>query len=110
MSVKDENSSTGGCDALPPPSARFEHQDCLQFLSSLGDESVDLIATDPAYSGMNEHMSFGHGRIVGRYGEPDNGKWFAEFRDDPDNFCAFLRECRRVLRQRRHLYIMFDSF
>ena len=84
--------------------------DCLEFLCSLGDESVDLIATDPAYSGMNEHMSFGHGRIVGHYNQPDNGKWFTEFRDDPDNYRHFLGECCRVLRPDRHVYLMFDSF
>src|SRR5437763_8829286 len=88
----------------------IEHLDCLEFLRSLGDESVDLIATDPAYSGMNEHMSFGHGRIVGHYHQPDNGRWFTEFRDDPENFRLFLGECRRVLRRDRHVYLMFDSF
>ena len=29
------------------------------------DASVDVIVTDPAYSGMNRHMMFGNGRIVG---------------------------------------------
>jgi predicted methyltransferase len=43
-------------------------QDCIEFLRDLPDESVDLIVTDPAYSGMNQHMRFGHGRIVGHYG------------------------------------------
>jgi site-specific DNA-methyltransferase (adenine-specific) len=93
-----------------PPSFQLERQDCLQFLRGLPDESVDLIVTDPAYSGMNRHLKFGHGRIVGRYGAPDNRKWFAEFDDDPENYRAFLAECRRVLRDDRHLYLMFDSF
>ena len=72
--------------------------------------SVDLIVTDPAYSGMNRHMRFGHGRIVGHYGKPDNERWFHEFSDDPESYAVFLGECRRVLRQDRHVYIMFDSF
>jgi site-specific DNA-methyltransferase (adenine-specific) len=79
-------------------------------LRRLPDESVDLIATDPAYSGMNQHLRFGHGRIVGRYGESENPRWFEEFHDDPENYRAFLAECRRVLRNDRHLYVMFDSF
>jgi site-specific DNA-methyltransferase (adenine-specific) len=99
--------------ALPQPLDppwRVEQDDCMQFLASLGDGSVDVITTDPAYSGMNEHMSFGHGRIVGRYGDPGNARWFTEFRDDPAAFLAFLRECHRVLRDGGHVYVMFDSF
>jgi len=85
-------------------------QDCIEFLRDLPDESVDLIVTDPAYSGMNQHMRFGHGRIVGHYGRSDNQRWFHEFSDDPESYRVFLRECHRVLRQDRHVYIMFDSF
>ncbi len=85
-------------------------QDCVEFLRDLPDESVDLIVTDPAYSGMNQHMRFGHGRIVGHYGKPDNPRWFREFSDDPESYVVFLGECQRVLRQNRHVYIMFDSF
>lgn len=95
--------------AQPSPYAIAE-QDCIEFLRSLRDESVDLIVTDPAYSGMNQHMKFGHGRIVGHYGKADNARWFREFHDDPESYRAFLRECRRVLRNDRHIYIMFDSY
>ncbi len=83
-------------------------------LGSLSDESVDLIVTDPAYSGMNQHLKFGRGRIVGDYRggstAATNGKWFAEFHDDPATFATFLGECRRVLKPERHLYVMFDSY
>ena len=76
--------------------------DCIRFLEGLPDESVDIIVTDPAYSGMNQHMRFGHGRIVGHYGRPGNARWFTEFSDDPDTYRRFLNECRRVLRDDRH--------
>lgn len=85
-------------------------QDCIAFLRSLADESVDLIVTDPAYSGMNQHMRFGHGRIVGHYGKADNARWFREFHDDPESYGVFLGECARVLRKDRHIYVMFDSY
>ncbi len=87
-------------------------EDCLAFLRSLPDASVDLIATDPAYSGMNQHLKLGRGRIVGTYqkaGEPGE-RWFQEFHDDPANFRELLRQCHRVLRDHRHLYLMFDSY
>ena len=52
--------------------------DCIRFLKQLPDESVDLIITDPAYSGMNGHLKLGSGRIVGKYADKgqQNGKWF----------------------------------
>lgn len=89
----------------------IRQDDCVRFLRSLDDESVDIIVTDPAYSGMNQHMQFGHGRIVGRYRDNrGDGRWFSEFHDDPESYRVFLRECHRVLRDGRHVYIMFDSF
>jgi site-specific DNA-methyltransferase (adenine-specific) len=93
-----------------PGSFDIRVQDCIAFLRDQADASVDVIVTDPAYSGMNQHMRFGHGRIVGRYGKPDNERWFREFSDDPDTYRVFLTECARVLRQDRDVYIMFDSF
>ncbi len=86
-------------------------QDVLRFLSHLPAESIDLIVTDPAYSGMNQHLMLGRGRIVGRYDDKgEGGKWFAEFDDTRENYDEFLRECERVLKPNRHLFIMFDPF
>jgi len=105
---------SAGVDAAVSPDVLGTYdihaKDCVEFLRDLPDESVDLIVTDPAYSGMNQHMRFGHGRIVGNYGKPDNRRWFHEFSDDPESYAVFLGECQRVLRQNRHIYIMFDSF
>lgn len=96
--------------SLSTNSFKIERMDCIQFLQNLRSESVDIITTDPAYSGMNQHLNFGSGRIVGQYQQEDNGKWFAEFHDDPDNYRIFLNECYRVLKNDRHIYIMFDSY
>src|ERR1700676_4212469 len=92
------------------PRWRVDQADFLKLLASLPDGSVDVITTDPAYSGMNQHMAFGRGRIVGRYAAVDNDRWFMEFRDDPQTFLAFLREWPRVLADGGHIYVMFDSF
>ncbi len=85
-------------------------KDCVKFLKDIKDNTVDLIVTDPAYSGMNEKLKLGHGRIVGDYGKEGNSKWFEEFRDDPENFRIFLAECKRVLKDGGHIFIMFDNF
>jgi site-specific DNA-methyltransferase (adenine-specific) len=105
-------STRASAAAVSPVAGRFDIrvQDCIEFLRALPSESVDLIVTDPAYSGMNRHLRLGHGRIVGHYGKPDNQRWFHEFSDDPESYAVFLGECHRVLRQNRHIYIMFDSF
>lgn len=90
----------------------IRRSDCLKFLRTLPDQSVDVLTTDPAYSGMNNKLKLGHGRIVGKYIDKglDDAKWFSEFHDTPENYHAFLSECKRVLQPSAHLYIMFDSF
>src|SRR5256885_1905771 len=96
--------------AKPAPTFRIELATCIDFLNSLADESVDLIVTDPAYSGMNQHLNFGRGRIVGDYQNGRTDKWFDEFHDNPKHYRQFLIECHRVLRSNRHAYIMFGSY
>ncbi|MCW2972793.1 MAG: hypothetical protein JWN72_1066 [Thermoleophilia bacterium] len=91
--------------------ARLVRLDALSLLGSLPDGSVDLVVTDPAYNGMNQHLSFGKGRIVGSYAERGDGEaWFDEFDDSPENYGAFLAEVARVLGPDRSAYFMFDSF
>ena len=91
----------------------FKQEDCLTFLRTVPTATVDLIVTDPAYAGMNNHLNLGRGRIVGKYSDKgsENGKWFEEFEDSEENYRCFLAECKRVLRQDTgHIYIMFDSY
>jgi site-specific DNA-methyltransferase (adenine-specific) len=85
--------------------------DAINFLKKLPSNSIDLIVTDPAYSGMNNHLKLGSGRIVGQYKKKgEKGKWFKEFEDTRENYSEFLSESKRVLKKNSHIYIMFDSF
>lgn len=90
----------------------ISQNDAIAFLSKLPSNSVDIIITDPAYSGMNQRLQLGRGRIIGVYkNKGQNGsKWFDEFHDTKENYNAFLSECYRVLKNNRHIYIMFDSY
>lgn len=87
--------------------------DAISFLKKIPSNSVDIITTDPAYSGMNEKLKLGKGRIIGKYADKgkENGKWFGEFQDSEENYNEFLIECKRVLKKSTgHIYIMFDSY
>lgn len=87
------------------------HQDVIEFLKSLPSNSIDLIMTDPAYSGMNQKLKLGKGKIIGRYKDRgEKGKWFDEFLDTEENYNLFLKECYRVLKNNRHIFLMFDSY
>jgi len=97
----------------PDKRIKVYKDDAISFLKKLPSNSVDIIATDPAYSGMNNKLKLGKGRIVGKYSEKgtNNGKWFGEFEDSEENYEKFLTECQRVLKKSTgHIYIMFDSY
>ncbi|MHB8718947.1 MAG: DNA-methyltransferase [Candidatus Dormibacteria bacterium] len=89
---------------------RAEQSDCLDLLRSLPAASIDCVVTDPAYSGMNQHLQLGHGRIVGRYASGPRDRWFSEFEDDAARFAGLLDACHHALAADGHLYVMFDSF
>lgn len=86
--------------------------DAIKFLKKLPASSVDVIITDPAYSGMNQKLKLGSGKIIGKYIDAgkSHAKWFEEFHDTEENYKTFLQECYRVLKNNRHIYIMFDSY
>ncbi len=86
--------------------------DAINFLKTLPSASVDVIITDPAYSGMNQKLKLGSGKIIGKYIDAgkDDAKWFEEFHDTEENYKTFLQESFRVLKNNRHIYLMFDSY
>lgn len=92
--------------------ATIYRDDAVAFLRGLTSGSIDVIVTDPAYSGMNQRLKLGSGKIIGRYKEAgqEGAKWFGEFHDTAENYRAFLQQCWRVLREDSHIYLMFDSY
>ncbi|WP_310625525.1 site-specific DNA-methyltransferase [Limnohabitans sp.] len=109
----DESDLSFGSLALPKKelTVSIVNEDVLAFLRDLPAASVDLIVTDPAYSGMNQHLALGKGRIVGKYSDKGgSGKWFEEFHDTAENYQIFLTECARVLKPDRHIFLMLDSY
>ena len=84
----------------------------INFLKALPPASVDIIISDPAYSGMNQRLKLGRGKIIGKYSDAgkSGAKWFEEFHDTTENYRTFLKESYRVLKNNRHIYIMFDTY
>ena len=109
-------SLSDGCEPFYGSSDRrvaIYRSDAVAFLRGLDADSVDVIVTDPAYSGMNQRLKLGSGKIIGRYKDAGQvgAKWFLEeFHDTEENYRVFLKECYRVLRMDTHIYLMFDSY
>jgi site-specific DNA-methyltransferase (adenine-specific) len=93
------------------PTSDVRRVDVMEGLRSIEGGTVDLIATDPPYNSMNQHLKLGKGRIVGDYSERDDesSEWFAEFDDTRENYMQFLAECARVMKSDGHLFLMFDT-
>lgn len=76
----------------PRPVLAVSHQDCLEYLSSLEDESVDMVLTDPPYS-----IGF------------DGGKgWDSQWKTEEDYLAwcqKWTDECVRVLKPNRMIIV-----
>lgn len=92
------------------PICDIQKADCIAYLKSLPKGSIDLLITDPAYSGMNNYLKLGNGRIVGNYSSPKKEDWFEEFKDTKENYLAFLTAAYDAMKENSHIYIMFDTF
>src|SRR5579859_3820782 len=73
--------------------------DCLAFLRTLPDESIDLIVTDPAYESLEKHRATGTTTRLTR-------EWFSIFPNS--RFPEFFAELHRVLAPNRHAYVYCD--
>ena len=81
------------------------NEDCLNIFKKLKDNSIDLIVKDPPYrtiSGGNKNLKWksGYGKSV-LY--KNDGKIFE---NNNINHYDWIRECFRVLKNNKHIYIM----
>jgi len=101
MHQRDHDASRyiDGHDAQPKE-FHLAQMDCVAFLRSLGDETVDLIVTDPAYESLEKHRAIGTTTRL-------TADWFEIFRNE--RFPELLAEMMRVLKRDAHLYIYSDQ-
>jgi len=90
---------------------------CLEILSYIPDESIDLIITDPPYK-----ISIEGNKIIRTYVHDnwkrrsdiglDFGEWDRQWKDDKEYFewvAAWFSECVRVMKKGGWIYIFFDK-
>ena len=80
----------------------FNH-DCLEVLSRINDNSVDMIFADPPYMLSNDGFTCQNGRMV----NVNKGKWDKSkgFEEDSKFHDAWIAACRRVLKPEGTIWI-----
>jgi site-specific DNA-methyltransferase (adenine-specific) len=92
-----------------PPRAPFNPlacADCIDWLRTIGDESVDLIVTDPAYESLEKHRAKGTTTRL-KVSDASSNEWFQIFPNA--RFAELFAELYRVLKRDAHLYFYCDQ-
>jgi len=93
-----------------PPCNQIFQIECLEFMRTLPENSIDLVVTDPPY---NDLSMFGKGKVgrkIGGKGKILGGHgWFANDQVPEEQFNVFflevLKELERILKPHGHIYI-----
>lgn len=88
-----------------PPRFRIGSRDAIEWLRGLPDESVDLVVTDPPYESLEKHRAIGTTTRL-KHSKASSNDWFSIFPNH--RFRELFRECYRVLKKDRHLYLFCD--
>jgi site-specific DNA-methyltransferase (adenine-specific) len=77
--------------------------DCLEILSRIPDDSIDMIFADPPYMLSNNGFTCQNGRMV----TVNKGKWDASqgFENDSNFHAEWIAACRRVLKPEGTIWI-----
>lgn len=80
--------------------------DAVDWLRTLGDESLDLVVTDPAYESLEKHRAVGTTTRL-KHSKASSNDWFTIFPNA--RFPELFDELYRVLRRDTHLYLLCDQ-
>lgn len=80
--------------------------DCVEWLRTLDDESVDMSATDPAYASLEKHRAKGTTTRLTN-SDASSNEWFSVVPNE--YFLPFFQEHYRVLKADSHLYVVCDQ-
>ena len=88
------------------PNFTLAQQDCVAWLQTLPDESVDLVVTDYAYESLEKHRATGTTTRL-KVSEGSSNEWFEIFRNV--RVPGLLTELFRVMKRDSHLYMISDQ-
>lgn len=80
--------------------------DAVSWLRTVGDETVDLVITDPPYESLEKHRARGTTTRL-KHSDASSNDWFDIFPNA--RFPELFAELYRVLRRDRHLYLFCDQ-
>lgn len=89
-----------------PRPFRLRNKDAVAWLKRLGDETVDLIVTDPPYESLEKHRKRGTTTRL-KHSKASSNDWFEIFPND--RFHELFSEIYRVLRRNSHFYLFCDA-
>jgi site-specific DNA-methyltransferase (adenine-specific) len=88
-----------------PASFELQQSDAVSYLRTLPAESVDLLATDPAYESLEKHRAVGTTTRL-KVSAGSSNTWFSIFPNA--RFGELFSEVYRVLKRDTHFYLMCD--
>jgi len=103
MSVVDFNVAM---DVVSRDGFAVLRRDAVDMLSAMPSQSVDLVATDPAYESLEKHRASGTTTRLA-HSKMSSNDWFPIFTNE--RFPELLVQMYRVLRRDRHVYILCDD-
>ena len=109
----DDTISRGQSLSLPfaspmPPAQRFQLHtgDAVDWLRTLGSDSVNLVITDPAYESLEKHRAIGTTTRL-KHSKASSNDWFQIFPNQ--RFPELFAEVYRVLQKNSHFYLFCDQ-
>ncbi|MCD9536342.1 DNA-methyltransferase [Photobacterium carnosum] len=81
-------------------------QDAVEWLSSLTDNSIDLLITDPPYESLEKHRKIGTTTRL-KNSKSSSNQWFDIFPNQ--RFQTLLEQAYRVLKPNSHFYLFCDQ-
>ena len=87
-------------------SMQLYQQDAVEWLSSLADNSIDLLITDPPYESLEKHRKIGTTTRL-KNSKSSSNQWFDIFPNQ--RFQMLLEQAYRVLKPNSHFYLFCDQ-
>lgn len=88
------------------------HDDCLSYMATMDDESVDMVVTDPPYlmeyktgrrNGKPDKIALDQSKTVHKFSTTIQGD------NDPELISNYIAECNRIMKNNTAIYLFCNS-